>query len=55
MYAGHPSIQAWLSSAQWLHPAVSLALKDASHLISERMSHLLYVVDFLLPYVLDGR
>uniref|UniRef100_A0A2N9HII1 Uncharacterized protein n=1 Tax=Fagus sylvatica TaxID=28930 RepID=A0A2N9HII1_FAGSY len=37
VYAGHPSIQAWLSSAQWLHPAVSLALKDESRLISERM------------------
>jgi hypothetical protein len=50
VYPGHPSIQAWLSSAQWLHPAVSLALKDESRLISERMKHLLYEVDFLLPY-----
>ncbi|KAM3748575.1 hypothetical protein ACB098_05G119100 [Castanea mollissima] len=44
VYAGHPSIQAWLSKAQWLHPAVSLALKDESRLISERMKHLLYEV-----------
>ncbi|GMY05798.1 hypothetical protein FCV25MIE_01037 [Fagus crenata] len=55
VYAGHPSIQAWLSNAQWLHPVVSLALKDESRLISERMKHLLYEVDFLLPYVLDGK
>ncbi|GMY05802.1 Mg2+ transporter protein, Zinc transport protein [Fagus crenata] len=44
VYAGHPSIQAWLSSAQWLHPTVSLALKDESRMISERMRHLLYEV-----------
>ena len=50
--AGHPSIQAWLSNAQWLHPAVSLALKDESRLISERMKRLLYEVDFL--YLMFG-
>ncbi|KAJ9135913.1 hypothetical protein P3X46_033037 [Hevea brasiliensis] len=42
--AGHPSIQAWLSNAQWLHPAISLALRDESRLISERMKHLFYEV-----------
>lgn len=44
--AGHPSVQAWLSNAQLLHPAVSLALRDESRLISERMKHLLYEVVF---------
>ncbi|PNX74004.1 magnesium transporter CorA-like family protein, partial [Trifolium pratense] len=44
VYAGHPSVEAWLSNAQWLHPAVSLALRDESRLISERMQHLLYEV-----------
>ncbi|KAH1231683.1 hypothetical protein GmHk_09G024521 [Glycine max] len=39
--AGHPT---WLSNAQWLHPAVSLALRDESRLISERMKHLFYEV-----------
>ncbi|KAK2394488.1 Magnesium transporter CorA family protein [Trifolium repens] len=42
--AGHPSVEAWLSNAQWLHPAVSLALRDESRLISERMKHLFYEV-----------
>ncbi|KAJ1420948.1 Mg2+ transporter protein, CorA-like/Zinc transport protein ZntB [Sesbania bispinosa] len=42
--AGHPTVEAWLSNAQWLHPAVSLALRDESRLISERMKHLLYEV-----------
>lgn len=42
--AGHPSVEAWLSGAQWLHPAVSLALRDESRLISERMKYLLYEV-----------
>lgn len=44
--AGHPKIEAWLSNAQWLHPAISLALKDESRLISDRMKHLLYEVYF---------
>lgn len=44
MLAGHPSVEAWLNSAQWLHPAVSLALRDESRLISERMKYLLYEV-----------
>lgn len=43
--ANHPSIQAWLNNAQWLHPAISLALRDESRLISERMKHILYEVD----------
>ncbi|KAL3821355.1 hypothetical protein ACJIZ3_007260 [Penstemon smallii] len=42
--AGHPFINSWLSSAQWLHPAISIALRDESKLISERMKHLLYEV-----------
>ncbi|KAJ4703787.1 Magnesium transporter CorA-like family protein [Melia azedarach] len=42
--AGHPSVEAWLNSAQWLHPAVSLALRDESRLISERMKYLFYEV-----------
>ncbi|MBA0598652.1 hypothetical protein Gorai_008408, partial [Gossypium raimondii] len=40
--AGNPTIVSWLNNAQWLHPAVSLALRDESKLISERMKHLLY-------------
>ncbi|KAG9152471.1 hypothetical protein Leryth_024514 [Lithospermum erythrorhizon] len=42
--AGHPSIDSWLTNAQWLHPAISIALKDESRLISDRMRHLLYEV-----------
>ncbi|XP_010926355.1 uncharacterized protein [Elaeis guineensis] len=42
--AGHPSVDAWLSHAPWLHPAISIALRDESRLISERMKHLLYEV-----------
>jgi hypothetical protein len=42
--AGHPSVEAWLSNARWLHPAVSLGLRDESRLISERMQHLRYEV-----------
>ncbi|XP_004486424.1 uncharacterized protein [Cicer arietinum] len=42
--AGHPSVESWLGNAQWLHPAVNLALRDESRLISERMKHLLYEV-----------
>lgn len=42
--AGHPNINDWLSNAQWLHPAISIALRDESRLISERMKHLLYEV-----------
>ncbi|XP_074312799.1 uncharacterized protein LOC141648199 [Silene latifolia] len=42
--ASHPHAVSWLSSAQWLHPAVSIALIDESRLISERMKFLLYEV-----------
>ncbi|CAA2963620.1 uncharacterized protein LOC111372077 isoform X2 [Olea europaea subsp. europaea] len=42
--ASHPFINTWLSNAQWLHPAISIALRDESKLISERMKHLLYEV-----------
>ncbi|KAK3037411.1 hypothetical protein RJ639_030173 [Escallonia herrerae] len=42
--AGHQSVNAWLSNAQWLHPAISVALRDESRLISDRMKHLLYEV-----------
>ncbi|GMY05797.1 Mg2+ transporter protein, Zinc transport protein [Fagus crenata] len=52
-YWEHPAGPIWW--CHWLHPAVSLALKDESRLISERMKHLLYEVDFLLPYVLDAQ
>ncbi|XP_020702957.1 uncharacterized protein LOC110114427 isoform X1 [Dendrobium catenatum] len=42
--AGHPSVDSWLSNAHWLHPAISIALRDESRLISERMKYLLYEV-----------
>jgi hypothetical protein len=45
--AGHPYINDWLSNAQWLHPAISIALRDESRLISERMKYLLYEVNHL--------
>lgn len=48
--AGHPFISAWLSSAQWLHPAISIALQDESKLISERMKYLLYEVNKLFIF-----
>ncbi|RZC93080.1 hypothetical protein C5167_028439 [Papaver somniferum] len=38
--AGHKFTDSWLSNAQWLHPAISLALRDESRLISDRMKHL---------------
>ncbi|CAN8313633.1 unnamed protein product [Cochlearia groenlandica] len=44
MAAGHSSVESWLRNATWLHPAISLALRDESKLISERMRHLLYEV-----------
>ncbi|XVE86242.1 hypothetical protein DITRI_Ditri18aG0019900 [Diplodiscus trichospermus] len=46
--ADHPSINAWLSNAQWLHPAISIALRDESRLISERMKHLFYEVPVIV-------
>ncbi|GAA0146405.1 transporter [Lithospermum erythrorhizon] len=48
--AGHPYVDSWLTNAQWLHPAISIALKDESRLISDRMRHLLYEVDFLFSH-----
>lgn len=42
--AGHPNVDTWLNNAQWLHPAISIALRDESRLISEKMKHLLYEV-----------
>jgi hypothetical protein len=45
--AGHPSIDAWLNSAHWMHPAIRTALRDESKLISDRMKYLLYEVLFL--------
>ncbi|KAL6500748.1 hypothetical protein OROHE_025545 [Orobanche hederae] len=42
--AGHPTVEAWLIAAQWLHPAIRTALRDESRLISDRMKHLLYEV-----------
>nr|XP_043624358.1 zinc transport protein ZntB-like [Erigeron canadensis]XP_043624359.1 zinc transport protein ZntB-like [Erigeron canadensis] len=42
--ADHPHISTWLNNASWLHPAISIALRDESRLISERMKHLLYEV-----------
>ena len=46
--ASHPAVEDWLRNAQWLHPAVSLALRDESRLISDRMKHLLYEVQSIL-------
>lgn len=46
--ADHPSINAWLSNAHWLHPAISVALRDESKLISERMKHLFYEVPVIV-------
>ncbi|KAD4982834.1 hypothetical protein R6Q59_002466 [Mikania micrantha] len=42
--AAHSHISSWLNNASWLHPAISIALRDESRLISERMKHLLYEV-----------
>ncbi|GER42747.1 magnesium transporter CorA-like family protein [Striga asiatica] len=42
--AGHPTVEAWLGGAHWLHPAIRTALRDESKLISDRMKHLLYEV-----------
>jgi len=46
--AGHPSIDAWLNSAHWMHPAIRTALRDESKLISDRMKYLLYEVFSLI-------
>lgn len=42
--AAHPFVESWLSNAEWLHPAISIALRDESRLISDKMKHLLYEV-----------
>lgn len=42
--ASHRGVALWLREAQWLHPAVSVALRDESKLISERMKHIFYEV-----------
>ncbi|KAL5227991.1 hypothetical protein ABZP36_016256 [Zizania latifolia] len=42
--AGHSSVDAWLNSAHWMHPAIRTALRDESRLISDRMKYLLYEV-----------
>ncbi|XP_076912703.1 uncharacterized protein LOC143571073 [Bidens hawaiensis] len=42
--AAHSHVSSWLNNASWLHPAISIALRDESRLISERMKHLLYEV-----------
>ncbi|CAN8284635.1 unnamed protein product [Cochlearia groenlandica] len=42
--ASHQGIASWLSKAIWLHPAISVALRDESKLISERMKHIFYEV-----------
>ncbi|XP_039011220.1 zinc transport protein ZntB-like [Hibiscus syriacus] len=46
--ADHPAINAWLSTAPWLHPAISVALRDESRLISERMKYLFYEVPVIV-------
>lgn len=51
--ASHPSVEAWLRTAHWLHPAISLALRDESRLISDRMKHLFYEVEFSLVFMLS--
>ncbi|GMI99309.1 hypothetical protein like AT1G29820 [Hibiscus trionum] len=46
--AHHPAINAWLTTAPWLHPAISVALRDETRLISERMKHLFYEVPVIV-------
>jgi hypothetical protein len=48
--AGHPSVDAWLSSAHWMHPAIRTALRDENRLISDRMKYLLYEVILLILF-----
>lgn len=42
--ARHPNVVKLLTNPCWLHPAVSVALRDEKRLISDRMKHLLYEV-----------
>lgn len=51
--ARHPKIQQFFLNAQWLHPAVSVALRDEKRLISDRMKHLLYEVPLLCFFLLS--
>ncbi|KAJ3671091.1 hypothetical protein LUZ60_008517 [Juncus effusus] len=44
MAAGHQAVDSWLGNASWLHPAICIALRDESRLISDKMKHLLYEV-----------
>ena len=46
--ARHPNIQKTLANSRWLHPAVSVALRDEKKLISDRMKHLLYEVNCII-------
>lgn len=48
---GHTSVNSWLTNSKWLHPAISIALRDESKLISERMKHLLYEVISLMIFL----
>ncbi|CAL5412453.1 unnamed protein product [Camellia sinensis] len=52
--AGHPFVDVWLRNAQWLHPAISIALRDESRLISDRMKHLLYEMEKVPVRVAGG-
>lgn len=49
--AANPFISAWLSKTQWLHRAISNALRDESKLMSERMKFLLYEVIIVLFFL----
>lgn len=42
--AGHPAVDSWLRNVHWLHPAIRIALRAESRLMSEKMRHLLYEV-----------
>ncbi|XP_078169036.1 uncharacterized protein LOC144563437 [Carex rostrata] len=38
--AGHPAIDSWLRNMHQLHPAIRMAFRDESRLMSEKMRHL---------------
>lgn len=38
--AGHPAIDSWLRNMHQLHPAIRMAFRDESWLMSEKMRHL---------------
>lgn len=52
MAAGHPFVHSWLSGALWLHPAISIALRDEGRLISEQMKQLFNEAQFSLALTL---